>query len=91
MQGVGCSISGLGVITKKIIEEEGEGTPHTHTHTHTISLTHKHSLPNTLSLSTPCRRPPHPQLLEIDISLPNNKRQHRSLHILKNVLPYALC
>ena len=28
---------------------------------------------------------------EIGISLPNNQRQHRTLHIQKNVLPYALC
>jgi len=27
---------------------------------------------------------------EIGISLPNNQRQHRSLHIQKDVLPYAL-
>ena len=27
----------------------------------------------------------------IDISLPNNERQHRTLHILKDVLPYAMC
>ena len=28
---------------------------------------------------------------EISISLPNNKRQHRTLHFPKDVLPYALC
>jgi hypothetical protein len=28
---------------------------------------------------------------EIGISLPNNQRQHRTLHIQKDVLPYALC
>ena len=28
---------------------------------------------------------------EIDIILPNNQRQHRTLHIQKDVLPYALC
>ena len=30
-------------------------------------------------------------LPEIGISLPNNQRQHRTLHIQKDVLPYALC
>ena len=28
---------------------------------------------------------------EIGILLPNNQRQHRTLHIQKGVLPYALC
>jgi len=28
---------------------------------------------------------------EIVILLPNNQRQHRTLHIQKDVLPYALC
>jgi len=28
---------------------------------------------------------------EIDILLPDNQRQHRTLHIQKDVLPYALC
>jgi len=28
---------------------------------------------------------------EIGILLPNNQRQHRALHIQKDVLPYALC
>ena len=28
---------------------------------------------------------------EIDILLPNNQRQHRTLHIQNDVLPYALC
>jgi len=28
---------------------------------------------------------------EIDILLPNNQRQHRTLHIQKDVLPYAVC
>ena len=28
---------------------------------------------------------------EIDILLPNNQRQHRTLHIQKDELPYALC
>ena len=28
---------------------------------------------------------------EIDFSLPDNQRQHRTLHIQKHVLPYALC
>ena len=28
---------------------------------------------------------------EIGILLPNNRRQHRTLHIQKDVLPYALC
>ena len=28
---------------------------------------------------------------EIGILLPNNQRQHRTLHIQKNVLPYPLC
>jgi len=28
---------------------------------------------------------------EIGILLPNNRRQHRALHIQKDVLPYALC
>ena len=28
---------------------------------------------------------------ENGILLPNNQRQHRTLHIQKNVLPYALC
>ena len=27
----------------------------------------------------------------IGISLPNNQRQHRTLHIQEDVLPYALC
>ena len=27
----------------------------------------------------------------IDIQLPNNQRQHRTVNIQKNVLPYALC
>ena len=29
--------------------------------------------------------------LEIDILLPNNQIQHRTVHIQKDVLPYALC
>jgi len=29
--------------------------------------------------------------LEIGILLPNNQRQHRTLPIQKDVLPYALC
>ena len=28
---------------------------------------------------------------EIGILLPNNQRQHRTLHIRKDVLPYAFC
>ena len=28
---------------------------------------------------------------EICVLLPNNQRQHRTLHIQKKVLPYALC
>ena len=28
---------------------------------------------------------------EIGILLPNNQHQHRTLHIQKDVLPYALC
>jgi len=28
---------------------------------------------------------------EIGILLPNNQRQHRTLHLQKDVLPYALC
>jgi len=28
---------------------------------------------------------------KIGILLPNNQRQHRTLHIQKDVLPYALC
>ena len=28
---------------------------------------------------------------EIGILLPNNQRQHRTLHIQKDVLPYASC
>ena len=31
------------------------------------------------------------QLLEIRILLPNKQRQHRTLHIQKDVLPYVLC
>ena len=31
------------------------------------------------------------QRREIGILLPNNQRQHRTLHIQKDVLPYALC
>jgi len=30
-------------------------------------------------------------LKEIGILLPNNQRQHRTLHIQKGMLPYALC
>ena len=32
-----------------------------------------------------------PDEREIVILLPNNQRQHRTLHIQKDVLPYALC
>ena len=28
---------------------------------------------------------------EINILVPNNQRQHRALHIQKDLLPYALC
>ena len=28
---------------------------------------------------------------EIGILLPNNQRQHRTLHIQRDLLPYALC
>ena len=28
---------------------------------------------------------------EIGVLLPNNQRQHRTLHAQKDVLPYALC
>ena len=31
------------------------------------------------------------QVTEIGILLPNTQRQHRNLHIQKDVLPYALC
>jgi len=31
------------------------------------------------------------QCREIGILLPNNQRQHRTLHIQEDVLPYALC
>jgi hypothetical protein len=31
------------------------------------------------------------QFREIDILLQNNQRHHRTLHIQKDVLPYALC
>ena len=34
--------------------------------------------------STTCQR-------EIGVFLPNNQRQNRTLHIQKDVLPYALC
>ena len=37
--------------------------------------------------STPLQHAPR----EIGILLPNNQRQHRTLHIQKDVLPYALC
>jgi len=30
-------------------------------------------------------------LAEIGILLPNNQRQHRTLHIQQDMLPYALC
>ena len=30
-------------------------------------------------------------LCEIGILLPRNQRQHRTLHIQKHMLPYALC
>ena len=32
-----------------------------------------------------------PEGREIGISLPNNQRQHRTVHIQKNVLPYLSC
>ena len=32
-----------------------------------------------------------PRLSEMGILLPYNQRQHRTLHIQKDVLPYALC
>jgi len=32
-----------------------------------------------------------PGLREIGMSLPNNQRQHRTVHIQKDVLTYALC
>ena len=32
-----------------------------------------------------------PRLKEIGISLPNDQRLHRILHIQKDMLPYALC
>ena len=32
-----------------------------------------------------------PRLKKIGILLRNNQRQHRTLHIQKDVLPYALC
>ena len=35
--------------------------------------------------------PPSKSLGEIGILLPNNQRQHRTLHIQKDVLSYALC
>ena len=31
-----------------------------------------------------------PLLKEIDIALPDNQRKHRTLHIQKDALPYAL-
>ena len=34
---------------------------------------------------------PFGEYTEIGILLPNNKRQHRTLHIQKDVLPHALC
>ena len=38
-------------------------------------------------LAAPCRH----AMPEIGILLPNNQRQHRTLHIQKYVLPYAWC
>jgi len=32
-----------------------------------------------------------PSFQEVGILLPNNQRQHRTLHVPKDVLPYALC
>ena len=29
--------------------------------------------------------------LDVGVLLPNNQRQHRTLHMQKDVLPYALC
>ena len=40
--------------------------------------------------SWPKSAPP-PTSRDIGILLPNNQRQHRTLHIQKDVLPYALC
>jgi len=41
--------------------------------------------------SRPFQRDKSVPLGEFGILLPNNQRQHRSMHIQKNVLPCALC
>ena len=42
-----------------------------------------------------CRTPPiersDPCLQRLELLLPNNQRQHRTLHVRKDVLPYVLC
>jgi len=38
-----------------------------------------------------CHRDERLRAREMGISLPNSQRQHRTLHIQKDVLPYALC
>ena len=43
------------------------------------------SIPEQLSASTTGRAP------EINISLPKDQRKHRTLHMQKDVLPYAFC
>ena len=53
---------------------------------------------HTTCLEQAVEAPPNPRVgapanpeREVGILLPNNLRQHRTLHILKDVLPYALC
>ena len=47
-------------------------------------------VPQNLQVSTDTRNP-NSASINIGILLPNNLRQHRTLHSQKDVLPYALC
>ena len=51
---------------------------------HHVSVCMAAAMPSIYSL------PPY-GLAEIQMLLPNNQRQHRTLHIQKDVLPYSLC
>ena len=53
----------------------------------TLTLTPLEGSPD----SAQSARSAHGRLSEIGNLLPNNQRQHRTLHIQKDVLPYALC
>ena len=76
--------------------EETMGTPD-HGTLYTYTKCHGRSSPlspQTLTTHNPCCQPTHPSPtrgIEIGNSLPNNQRQHHTLHIQEDVLSFSHC